>query len=440
MRVAAAIIGGIVLLCSVLLGVMSVHAQKPAGDDAFRLLGEVLQRVRMHYIEKPDDNALVAGAIRGMQREFPEYSGAGLPPLNGAFNQALGKLGDVAGAILEHRSAQGDKARLLKAAIDGMLAELDPQSSYIDAQAFRDMQVHIRGELGSPGIEVAMENGLATVVAAIEDAPAARAGIQTGDIITHIDGAEVRGMSLNNVVGKMRGPVNTRIRFRIVRRGNDAPVEIEIVRETIRIRSVRSSIEEDVGIVRITRLVEPTFVDLKTAIADITARTPGDKLRGYVIDLRNNPGGLFDQAIQVADAFLERGEIVSTRGRDPDENQRFDARPGDLTRGKPMIVLINGRSAAGSEIVAGALQDNRRATLVGTRSFGEGSMQAVIPLGPGNGALRLTTAWYYTPSGRSIHETGIYPDIEVSEDASGDRPLAMALSMLRNKQVRSAVP
>jgi carboxyl-terminal processing protease len=253
-------------------------------------------------------------------------------------------------------------------------------------------------------------------VAPIDDTPAAKAGIRAGDVITHLDDEAVQGLTLNQAVEKMRGPVNTKINLKVMRKGADKPLDIAIVRDVIRVRSVRSKVEDDVGYIRITQFNDQTTEGLKKAIKDLTDQIPADKLKGFVLDLRNNPGGLLDQAISVSDAFLERGEIVSTRGRDPDETQRFNARPGDLIKGKPVIVLINGGSASASEIVAGALQDHKRATLVGTRSFGKGSVQTIIPLGPGNGALRLTTARYYTPAGRSIQAKGIVPDIEVLQD------------------------
>jgi carboxyl-terminal processing protease len=287
----------------------------------------------------------------------------------------------------------------------------------MDAKSFRDMQVQTRGEFGGLGIEVTMEDGLVKVVAPIDDTPAAKAGIRAGDVITHLDDEPVQGLTLNQAVEKMRGLVNTKIRLKVMRKGNDAPIEIAITRDTIRVRSVRSNVDgDDIGYVRITQFNEQTTDGLKKAITDIGNQISNDKIKGYVVDLRNNPGGLLDQAISVSDAFLERGEIVSTRGRDPEETQRFNARPGDLTKGKPVIVLINGGSASASEIVAGALQDHRRATLLGTRSFGKGSVQTIIPLGSGNGALRLTTARYFTPSGRSIQAKGISPDIEVLQD------------------------
>ena len=277
-----------------------------------------------------------------------------------------------------------DDSKLVDAAISGMLNGLDPHSSYMDMKSLRDMQVQTRGEFGGLGIEVTMEDGLVKVVAPIDDTPAAKAGIRANDIITHIDDAAVKGMTLDQAVEKMRGLVNTKIKLRIMRKGADKPMELAITRDIIRVRSVRSRIEGgDVGYIRITQFNEQTTEGLKKALSDIAAQVPPDKLRGYVIDLRNNPGGLLDQAISVADTFLDRGEIVSTRGRDPEETQRFNARPGDkhLTAGKPLIVLINGGSASASEIVAGALQDHKRATVVGTRSFGKGSVQTIIPLG-----------------------------------------------------------
>src|SRR6202163_3428232 len=261
-----------------------------------------------------------------------------------------------------------------------------------------------------------MEDGLIKVVAPIDETPAAKAGVMANDFITHIDDEPVQGLTLNQAVDKMRGPVNTSIKLRIMRKGQDKPVEMTLTREIIKVVSVRSHSEgDDVGYIRITQFTEQTSEGLKKAISAITEQD-GDKLKGFIVDLRNNPGGLLDQAISVSDAFLEKGEIVSTRGRNADETQRFNARPGDLTKGKPVIVLINGGSASASEIVAGAMQDHKRATILGTRSFGKGSVQTIIPLGSGNGALRLTTARYFTPSGRSIQAKGIVPDVEVLQD------------------------
>jgi carboxyl-terminal processing protease len=338
---------------------------RAAAADAYKqlsLFGDVFERVRSDYVEKPDDGKLVESAI------------------------------------------------------NGMLTGLDPHSSYMDAKSFRDMQVQTRGEFGGLGIEVTMEEGVIKVVAPIDETPAAKAGVMANDFITHIDDEPVQGLTLNQAVDKMRGPVNTKIKLKIMRKGQDKPVELTLTRDVIRVLSVRSHSEgDDIGYIRITQFNEQATTGLKKAIADLTTQD-GDKLKGFILDLRNNPGGLLDQAISVSNAFLNRGEIVSTRGRNADETQRFTARPGDLTKGKPVIVLINGGSASASEIVAGALQDHKRAIMVGTRSFGKGSVQTIIPLGSGNGALRLTTARYFTPSGRSIQAKGIVPDIEVLQD------------------------
>ncbi|HEY3640516.1 MAG TPA: S41 family peptidase, partial [Xanthobacteraceae bacterium] len=277
-----------------------------------------------------------------------------------------------------------------------------------------------RGEFGGLGIEVTMEDGVIKVVAPIDETPAAKAGVMANDFITHIDDEPVQGLTLNQAVDKMRGPVNTKIKLKIMRKGQDKPVEMTLTRDVIKVLSVRSHSEgDDVGYIRITQFNERTNEGLKKAIADLTTQD-GDKLKGFILDLRNNPGGLLDQAIAVCDAFLEKGEIVSTRGRNADEIQRFSAKPGDLAKGKPVIVLINGGSASASEIVAGAMQDHKRATILGTRSFGKGSVQTIIPLGSGNGALRLTTARYFTPSGHSIQAKGIVPDIEVLQDVPDD--------------------
>jgi carboxyl-terminal processing protease len=343
---------------------------KAAAADTYRqlnLFGDVFERVRADYVEKPDD------------------------------------------------------AKLVEQAINGMLNGLDPHSSYMDPKSFRDMQVQTRGEFGGLGIEVTMEDGLVKVVTPIDETPAAKAGILANDIITQLDGEQVQGLTLNQAVEKMRGPVNTKIKLTIMRKGQEKPIEVSITRDIIRVRSVRSRVEgDDVGFIRISQFNEQTSEGLKKAISDITTQVPKDKLKGYILDLRNNPGGLLDQAISVSDAFLERGEIVSTRGRNAEETQRYSARPGDLTNGKPVIVLVNGGSASASEIVAGALQDHKRATILGTRSFGKGSVQTIIPLGNNNGALRLTTARYYTPSGKSIQAKGIVPEIEVLQDVPED--------------------
>ncbi len=314
-----------------------------------------------------------------------------------------------------------DDSKLIESAINGMLAGLDPHSSYMDPKNFRDMEVQTRGEFGGLGIEVTMEDGLIKVVTPIDETPAAKAGILANDIITKIGDDEVQGMTMDQAVEKMRGPVKTTVKLTIMRKGVDKPLEISLTRDIVRVRSVRSEVEgDDVGYIRMTQFSEQTTEGLKKAITDIGAKVTTDRLKGYILDLRNNPGGLLDQAISVSGAFIERGEIVSTRGRNPEETQRFTAHGGDLTRGKPLIVLINGGSASASEIVAGALQDRRRATILGTRSFGKGSVQTIIPLGADSGALRLTTARYFTPSGRSIQAKGISPDIEVLQDLPDD--------------------
>ena len=331
--------------------------------------------------------------------------------------QQLNLFGDVFERVRADYVEKPDDKKLVESAINGMLSGLDPHSSYMDPKSFRDMQVQTRGEFGGLGIEVTMEDGLVKVVAPIDDTPAAKAGVMANDIITKLDDEAVQGLTLNQAVDKMRGPVNSKIKLTIVRKGADKPIVLTIMRDIIRVKSVRSHAEgDDVGYIRLTQFNEQTTDGLKQAINDLNSQLGADKIKGYIIDLRNNPGGLLDQAISVADTFLDKGEIVSTRGRNPEETQRFNARPGDMTHGKPVIVLINGGSASASEIVAGALQDHKRATLIGTRSFGKGSVQTIIPLGAGNGALRLTTARYYTPSGRSIQAQGIKPDIEVMQD------------------------
>ena len=325
------------------------------------LFGEVLERVRADYVEKPED------------------------------------------------------PKLIEAAINGMLTALDPHSAYLNPKHFRDMQVQTRGEFGGLGIEVTMENGVVKVVAPIEDTPAARAGLMSGDLITHLDKEQILGLTLQEAVEKMRGPVNSPITLTIVRKGTEDPFEVKVVRDVIHINPVKFNVEgDDVGYIRVTTFNEQTTANLQKAVEDLKKQL-GPKLKGFIVDLRNNPGGLLDQAISVSDAFLDQGAIVLTRGRNLEETQRSNARPGDITEGQKIVVLINGGSASASEIVAGALQDHHRATIIGTRSFGKGSVQTIIPLGS-NGALRLTTARYYTPSGRSIQAKGIEPEVVVEEE------------------------
>ncbi|MXN66694.1 PDZ domain-containing protein [Stappia sp. GBMRC 2046] len=327
----------------------------------------------------------------------------------------LNLFGDVFERVRSDYVETPDDAKLIESAINGMLSSLDPHSSYLSPKNFRDMQVQTRGEFGGLGIEVTMEDGLVKVVTPIDDTPAFKAGVLAGDLITHLDGEQVQGLTLNEAVERMRGAVGTEIEITVRREGSDEPRKFTIKRDVIRIKSVRYREEEDVGYIRVTQFNEQTFDGLRDGIDSLTKSIGSDKLKGFVLDLRNNPGGLLDQAIAVSDAFLDRGEIVSTRGRNSEETQRYNARSGDLVKGVPVIVLVNGGSASASEIVAGALQDHRRATILGTRSFGKGSVQTIIPLGA-NGAIRLTTARYYTPSGTSIQAKGIGPDIEVLQE------------------------
>jgi carboxyl-terminal processing protease len=362
----AAIGAALTLMVTQPRAVLIGSSARAAASDTYRqlsLFGEVFERVRSDYVEKPDDDKLVESAI------------------------------------------------------SGMLTGLDPHSSYMDATSYREMQVRTRGEFGGLGIEVTMEDGLIKVVSPMEDSPAAKAGIIANDTITQIDDQAVHGLTLNQAVDKMRGPVDTKIRLKIIRKGLDKPIQFTLVRDNIRVRSVRARPEgDDIAYIRVSAFDEQTTQGLKREIGNLTRQIGADKLKGFIIDLRNNPGGLLEEAVTVSETFLARGEIVSTRGRNADENQRRVAHAGDLTNGKPVVVLINGGSASASEIVAGALQDHKRATLVGTRSFGKGSVQTIIPLGSGNGALTLTTARYFTPSGRSIQAKGIVPDIEVLQD------------------------
>jgi len=320
--------------------------------------------------------------------------------------------GDVFERVREDYVEEVSDEQLIEAAIQGMLSSLDPHSTYLNPKTYRDMRVQTRGEFGGLGIEVTMEGGYVKVVSPIDDTPAFRAGVKAGDLITHLDGEPVLGLTLNDAVERMRGAIGTAIKLTILREGME-PFDVSITRDRITIRSVRYRAEGDVGYIRITSFSEQTEAGLIDAVAQLKKEV-GNKLVGFVIDLRNNPGGLLDQAVAVSDAFLERGEVVSTRGRHEASAQRFNAKPGDLANGLPLVVLINGGSASASEIVAGALQDHHRAILVGTRSFGKGSVQTIIPLGR-DGAMKLTTQRYYTPSGRSIQAKGIEPDIEVRQ-------------------------
>jgi carboxyl-terminal processing protease len=301
---------------------------------------------------------------------------------------------------------------LIEFAIQGMLSALDPHSSYLNADSFSDMRVQTKGEFGGLGIEVTMENGFVKVVSPIDETPAHRAGVEPGDLITHLDGESVLGLTLNEAVDRMRGKVKTDLVVTI-RRAEKEPFDLVITRDVIKIRSVRDRVEDNVGYIRITTFNQQTMPGLEASIEKIREEI-GEEIEGFVLDLRNNPGGLLDQAIAVSDAFIDQGEVVSTRGRESEDSQRFNAKPGDLADGLPIVVLINGGSASASEIVAGALQDHKRAIIMGTRSFGKGSVQTIIPLGS-HGAMRLTTARYYTPSGGSIQAKGIEPDLVVEQ-------------------------
>ena len=358
---------------------------------------------------------VLVGALMGATAMSVIYS-AGVPAeaAGASTYKELSVFGDVFERVRAQYVTPPAEDKLIENAINGMLSSLDPHSSYMNAKDAEDMRTQTKGEFGGLGIEVTMEDELVKVITPIDDTPAAKAGVLSGDYISEIDGQSVRGLKLEDAVEKMRGAVNTPIKLTLIRKGADKPIELTIIRDVVAVQAVKSRVEDDVGYLRIISFTEKTYPDMEKAIEKIKKTVPADKLKGYVLDLRLNPGGLLDQAINVSDALLERGEVVSTRGRNPDETRRFNAGPGDLTDGKPVIVLINGGSASASEIVAGALQDLRRATVLGTRSFGKGSVQTIIPLGE-NGALRLTTALYYTPSGRSIQGTGITPDIKVDE-------------------------
>src|SRR5580658_6062767 len=364
--------------------------------------------------------ALAASVLILPMRQVGDAASTAAPTSNTADTyKELNLFGDVFEKVRSDYVDEVSDDTLIEGAINGMLTSLDPHSNYLNAKNFSDMKVQTRGEFGGLGIEVSMENGLIKVVSPIDDTPAAHAGLKPGDLITHLDGAPVQGMTLPEAVEKMRGPPNSEITLTIRREGRD-PFDVKLTRANIKIQSVRSHLEDgNIAYIRITSFNEQTDVGLNNAMKSLKEQA-NNKLVGVILDLRNNPGGLLDQAVAVSDAFLDKGEIVSTRGRRSDDAQRYDARPGDVANGLPLVVLINGGSASASEIVAGALQDHHRAILVGTRSFGKGSVQTIIPL-PGHGAMRLTTARYYTPSGRSIQAKGIDPDIVV-EAAKIEKP------------------
>lgn len=329
--------------------------------------------------------------------------------------EQLDLFGDIFERIRLQYVEEVDEKELIEAAINGMLTSLDPHSSFLSPDDAQAMRVQTRGEFGGLGIEVTQEEGFVKVVSPIDDTPAADAGMQAGDFITHVNGESVLGLNLDEAVDMMRGPVGSEIIITVVREGENEPFDVSIIRDTIKLTAVRSRAVGETVVLRITTFSDQTFPTLREQLQEKVEEAGGiDKVNGFVVDLRNNPGGLLTQAVRVSDAFLEGGEIVSTRGREPQDGDRFNAEPGDLAEGKPIVVLINGGSASASEIVAGALQDHRRAIVVGTQSFGKGSVQTVMPL-RGDGAMRLTTARYYTPSGRSIQALGVAPDIIVEQ-------------------------
>ncbi|MCZ4255823.1 S41 family peptidase [Sulfitobacter sp. G21635-S1] len=329
--------------------------------------------------------------------------------------EQLDLFGDIFERIRAQYVEEVDSSDLIEAAINGMLTSLDPHSSYLSPKDALKMREQTRGEFGGLGIEVTQEDGFVKVVSPIDGTPADEAGVEAGDFITHVNGESLLGLALDDAVELMRGPVGSEIVITVVREGEQEPFDVSIIRDTIELTVVRSRIEGDTVVLRLSTFNEQTYPKMKEAIDEQVEKAGGiEKVNGFVIDLRNNPGGLLNQAIAVSDAFLEEGEIVSTRGRDPADGDRVNATPGDLSMGKPLVVLINGGSASASEIVAGALQDHRRAVVIGTKSFGKGSVQTVMPL-RGEGAMRLTTARYYTPSGRSIQALGVSPDIIVAQ-------------------------
>jgi len=368
---------------------------------------------------------MVAGAILTTQLAGPLV--AQETEKTGSVYEQLDLFGDIFERIRGQYVEEVEPKDLIEAAINGMLTSLDPHSSYLPPDDFDDMQVQTRGEFGGLGIEVTQEDGFVKVVSPMDDTPAAAAGIQSGDFITQVNGETLMGLLLDEAVEKMRGPVGSEIVLTIVREGVADPFDVSIIRDTIKLTAVRSRVVGDAIVLRVTTFNDQTYPNLEEGLKKSIEELGGiDNVSGIVLDLRNNPGGLLTQAIKVSDAFLEKGEIVSTRGRNPQDGERFNATGGDLAQGKPMVVLINGGSASASEIVAGALQDHRRAVVVGTKSFGKGSVQTLVPL-RGDGAMRLTTARYYTPSGRSIQALGVSPDIVVKQPvqpelAEGETP------------------
>ena len=358
----------------------------------------------------------VAGVVLSTQIAAPLLADEAAKP--GSVYEQLNLFGDIFERIRTDYVEQVDDKKLIEAAINGMLSSLDPHSSYLPPDDYDDMRVQTRGSFGGLGIEVTQEDGFVKVVSPMDGTPAAAAGIQSGDFITQVDGETLMGLTLDQAVEKMRGPVGSELTVTIAREGTPEPFDVTLTRDTIKLTAVKGRLEGSTVVLRVTTFNDQTYPNLEASLKKAVEEAGGiDKVTGFVIDLRNNPGGLLTQAIAVSDAFLDKGEIVSTRGRKAEESERFNATPGDLAQGKPIVVLINGGSASASEIVTGALQDHRRAIVVGTKSFGKGSVQTVIPI-QGEGAMRLTTARYYTPSGRSIQALGIAPDIVVAQPAA----------------------
>src|SRR5215510_3618023 len=388
---------------------------RPPQDTASRQHSRTSQKVakRMFRTSLLAATALVAGiTIGGVAFHASGVKAQAASSSSNTYEQ-LNLFGEVFERIRDNYVEPADDEKLIEAAVNGMLTSLDPHSSYLNQKDFQDMQVQTKGEFGGLGIEVTMEDGLIKVVSPMDGTPAAEAGLQPGDLISALDGQPIMGLTLNDAVEKMRGEVGSSIKLTIIR-GTQDPFDVTLKRAVIAVKSVRWELEgNNIGYVRISSFSEKTDSGLRDAIAKLKEATKG-QMQGLVLDLRNNPGGLLDQAIAVCDDFMDKGEIVSTRGRKSEEAQRWNAESGDLMDGKPIVILINGGSASASEIVAGALQDQRRAIVLGTKSFGKGSVQSIIPI-PNHGAIRLTTARYYTPSGRSIQAKGIEPDIEVQQ-------------------------
>lgn len=398
--------------------------------DAF---ATIFERIRSDYVEKLDDMKVVENAIAGMLKaagapasdmEVKSYCGS--PPEMKAkkddpASQAVKCFADAFEKIRKQYAGKVADEALVSGAAEEMTKRLDPHSTYMNGKQFRQLQIQVREETGGIGVEIAAVQGAARIEAPLEGTPAAEAGLRAGDLITDIDNKSLEGRSLTDVVVLLQGPVGSTIRIKIKRKGTDQPIEYMLKRAVIRAQPVRARMEgDDVIYVRLAKFNAETTSQLTKAIRETSNRVPSDKLKGYVIDLRGNPGGLLNEAISVSDIFLDKGDILSVKARSPEDSRSHKAKPGDLTNGQPIIVLINGASASASEIVAGALQDNKRATIIGTRSFGMGTMQTIIPLGTSNGAMRLTTARFYRPSGRPIQLTGIAPDITVPQDMPPD--------------------